>query len=154
MDPALQDGRRVSDLGRSKGVQELSSLTGKPASDLPRQNDKPSPTTVPNELWIASLLRDSGALQGSSAHGGAAWAGCPVRQSGINGQLCPSEERQAVNHNLESARIKVVDGVEVQVSDEDIRAHPTTRLSANARRGVLERKTLLPKTPETAQADR
>ena len=48
----------------------------------------------------------------------------------------PSKERQAVNHNFESTRIKVVDGVEIQILDQDVRAH----LSANACCCVFERK--------------
>ena len=86
---------------------------------------------VPNELRVASFFPDSGVLHGSSVNSGTPWTGCPIprhgaHQGGVDGQLCPSEERQAVNHNLESARIKVVDGVEIQVSDQAIRAHPVT----------------------------
>ena len=145
MNPALQDEGWVSDLGRGKGVQELSSLTGKAASNLSRQDDKPSPPMVPHELWGASFLPGSGSLHGSSAHGGTTWAGRPIlrqraHQGGVDGQLCPSEERQAVNHNLESTWIEVVDGVEIQISDQDVRVHPATHLSANVGCCVFERK--------------
>ena len=86
---------------------------------------------VPNELHVASFLPGSGTLHGSPAHGGTAWMGRPIprqraHRSGVDGRLCPSEERQAVNHNLESTRNKVVDGVEIQISDQDVCAHPAT----------------------------
>ena len=64
-----------------------------------------------------------------------------AHRSGVDGQLRSSEERESVNGNFEPSRVEVVDGVEVQISDQHVCSNLATSLSANSCCSILEWKT-------------
>ena len=143
MDPPFQDEGRAPDLVRGKASQKLSCLAGEPAADFSCQDDQTCPPMVTCELRIAFLFPNSCPIQRSATYSGTSWPCSPVlrvraHQSGVDGQLRSSEERESVNDNFEPSRVEVVDGVEVQIS---VCSNPATSLSANSSCNILEWKT-------------
>ena len=131
MQPCPEETRRRSELRCTRA----SRTNDEPA----RRESGPSRSEVCLRPWQSQALPWSPTSSwwrlSFRAHSGTLWTGCPrqgAHQDGVDGQLGSSEERQAVNHNLESARIKVVDGWRSKSrTNTFVRTQPT-RLSANA----------------------
>ena len=77
-----------------------------------------------------------------------------AHESGVDGQLRSSEERQSVNDNFEPARVEVVDGWRSKSrTNTFVRTQPPASRQIRAV-AFSSGKPLLPRTPATAHADR
>ena len=65
-------------------------------------------------------------------------------QCGVHCDLRAPEEEKAIDHNLQSSRVKRVERADVHVSDKEVGSHSTSTFSADAGCGILQWKSPVP----------
>ena len=120
---------------RSKGLNERTfaranelkndwvSTDQRPQTSTPSTTKRARPVTT-NEFWVGPFLASSSCGQGCPIHMGTSRFAVSMEcahNRGVDGQLGPPEQRQAISDNLQPPSVGNVGLGEVEVTDHDVR---------------------------------
>ena len=134
-----RDGPRPA---ASKQADEVSGLTAPAPSNFKRNDGEPAAVGTA-ELWVGALLGPPGCLEGCTS----SLAPDPARgtssgegrdQGGVNRDLGTPPQRQTVGDHL-NAPVILTDGVEIEISDEDVEGNRRPCFSADPGGRSLQR---------------
>ena len=136
-------------LGCRKWSQELPWFFGPPSPHLAAQNHQPGTTVLLRQLGVSPLLPPPRLVQGCSADCCALTSSSPVapdwrHHDGVDGELRTSEQREAINDNLQSAVVDLMEEEEVHTLNSNVCCDPTPCLRAHPSGCVLQWKTSAP----------
>ena len=130
---------------------DLALVATSPAKNW-RDSDQRPPTSQPktstvwlSQLGVRPLFAPPSLVQGCSTGGGTLVPGCPVtpdcrHHGGVDGQLRPPEQGEAINHHFQPAVVEMTERKEVHVLDSDVGRDPSPCLPADANCCALQRK--------------
>ena len=112
-------------------------------------NHQPGTTVLLRQLGVSPLLPPPRLVQGCSADCCALTSSSPVapdwrHHDGVDGELRTSEQREAINDNLQSAVVDLMEEEEVHTLNSNVCCDPTPCLRAHPSGCVLQWKTSAP----------